>query len=43
MKKIYQYIAILFVGMAALISCADDYEIQAIEQKVESATINTFV
>ena len=39
MKKIYQYIAILFVGMAALISCADDHEIQAIEQKVESATI----
>lgn len=39
MKKIYQYIAIFFVGMAALSSCADDHEIQSMEQKVESATI----
>ena len=39
MKKIYQYITILFVGIAALSSCADDNEIQVLEQKVESATI----
>ena len=28
MKKIYQYIAIFFVGMAALRSCDDDHEIK---------------
>ena len=39
MKKIYQYMATLMVGVVAFSACADDHEILNLEQEAETVTI----